>query len=79
MVMDIGGDGASTDFERLNKAEQAAVREYARLQWNVLATKKGMGYVQTTDAEAWQNSLRELIARDPKRIQSIMELLLRDS
>ncbi len=63
-------------FKTLNQTEQTAVATYVRAEYDKLVSLQPATYVAKNaraDSEGWQESLRELIAADPKRVRAIIE------
>jgi hypothetical protein len=64
-------------FRALDKVEQAAVAAYAREECDKLVSLQPPTHTAKhaqADPEGWQDRLRELIARDAKRVKAITEM-----
>jgi prepilin-type N-terminal cleavage/methylation domain-containing protein len=64
------------EFNKLSKAEQAAVAAYVRAEYDKLVFQEPNSYVSRNaqaDPEDWLERLRELIASDRERVRAIVE------
>ena len=65
-----------TYFEKLNAAERAAIEEYARMEYERIASLSPPSCASDNaraDPEAWRHRLCELLAADPKRVRAIVD------
>jgi hypothetical protein len=63
-------------FEALSQEEQAAVDSYVRGEYDRLVSHHPLTYIAQnaqSDPAGWRESLRELVAADPKRVRAILE------